>query len=751
MNENSKQLLLSAVSQGAVVFLSASLIARPLTSGETIGQDLDLLLQFFPLFAALLWLARMVLNREVRYEWTSLEAPLAIYAAAIVLSLFRASCLFPALMTAFDWLVDILLFCLIAQAARETGARRNLERVFLATAMVVAVYGLIQRFKGFPEMWEWIERNPDEARRMLGIWDDVNWNDLKSRLGTNEVFSTFLIPNALAGYFLMVIPVLAADLLLSGLGSRVQKLAFGMKCLAMAAVVGCMLLTGAKGAWLCLPVQGVLFLLLLGEHVPGRVRRYGIAGTIAAVALAAALLLLVPPLRERAWALWDSLHVRFGYWETSCVMLRDGLNAVFGVGLANFQEVYPFFKTVTASEVQKAHNHYLQLWTEIGIFGMAAFVAVWALCLFRSLRRPLAEERQDESGKPWTQVSIFFGGLLGFLTVCNFAQPFKSVPSSTDAFLIAAAVFVLWTLYVAADGSNRGAGDSRRETVVRRAGYLAAIAGILLHSLIDFDLSIPGCAQSLWLVGALALSLAASRGTWACALGEVRQGVSMLAVLAVFAGLTLGVLPRVTESEAMKARARDVLSQAVSQRDPQKRAGQLDTAIGDFLAAAARNPIDPDTLFEMGTAYQHVWMTTGDPEAAGMAYDAMKRGIELAPYRAGFHFRLGQFLEILAVKPPAVLESHILPDYESGDVRLPVPRSLLPALAEYQRAADLYPTKPEAWLAVADMLWRIGLKEESLARYKDVLALDDQIHPRWHNLKLPADVRKRVEERLAGP
>jgi len=752
MKDDPKDRLLHIITQSAVAFLCASLIARPLTSGETIGQDLRLLLQFFPLFAVLLWLSRMVLRRELHYVRTSLEVPLAVLVGAMLVSLFRASCLFLALSTGFDWLIDLLLFLLIVQIAQDSSIRRSLERVFLATALVVASYGIIQRVKGFPEMWVWIEQNPLEAKRMLGIWDEVNWNDLKSRLGTNEVFSTFLIPNALAGYFLMVLPVLGVSLWRSRLQGKVGKLAFGMKALAALAVLICMLLTGAKGAWACLPVQAAVFVLLLGDQIPKRPRRLTIIGVAGAVGLGALLLTLVPRLRGYGLALWDSLQVRFGYWDTARVMLCDGVNWLLGVGLANFQEAYPYYKTITASEVQKAHNHYLQLWAEIGILGLAGFVAAWVICGVVSARSPLApREDATPERRAGEQVSLLLGGLLGFVTISNFASPFKSVPSSSDDVVIGAGLFVLWAAYVLFDGARADPEEPEREAALRRAGYLTGLAGMLLHSVIDFDLSVAGCSQSFWLLGGLALSMVAARKVRRRELGDLGQALSMLAGLGVFAALTLGILPRVTESDVRKGRGREALGLALLERDAGKRAVQLSQAVEDFTLAAEQNPIEPDIQFDLGTAYQHLWMTTGKSDAVAKGYAAMKRAIALAPLRAGYHYRLGQFLEMLgAVEDrPSAFEGQILPDYGSGDLGVEITKRWRPALAEYRRAAALYPTKPEAQLAEPDLLWKLKLKDQARARYRVILRLDDQIDPRWRNLKLQEAVRTRVEERVS--
>ena len=465
-------------------------MVRPLTSGYTVGPDLDLLFQLFTLFAGLLWMCGMVLRREATIRLSGLEIPLALYAAFVVASVFRASCLMLALETAFDWIMDLVLFFVVYQVARERGPRRGLERAFLATAMVVAAYGLVQRVKGFPEMADWIRQNELEAKQLLGFWDEVNWNDLHSRLATNEVFSTFVIPNALAGYFLMVLPLLAAALIARAPRTAWGRVSRGAKWLTLLLVCVCMALTGAKGAWACVPVQAIVFLLLLGGNLQTRLRRGIIGAIVVLLAVATALLVLVPPLQSYAYGLWDSLSVRFGYWGTGQVMLADKLNFLFGVGPNNFQELYPFYKTVAASEVQKAHNHYLQLWAEIGLFGLVAFVAAWVLCAYRSIRSQAdrdgaadesvarKEDRRQASGSPKAPDrrqapdrrlspegrSVLIGGAIAFLVACYFGGPFKNVPTSNDQALLAAIFFCLWCFYVFADSVGARASRNRRAT-----------------------------------------------------------------------------------------------------------------------------------------------------------------------------------------------------------------------------------------------------------------------------------------------
>ncbi|MBI2190714.1 MAG: O-antigen ligase family protein [Planctomycetes bacterium] len=751
MPSDSRARVLHLIDRAALVFLAASLTVRPLTSGQIEGVEVAALLQLFPLFAALFWLFRMVLLREVRIAPTGLGVPLLLFAASMVVSVLRASCKFPAMAAAFESLVDLLLFGLVVQVVRDDpDRRRTLERVFLATALVVTLYALHQRVRGFPEMTAWVEQNAGEAQRMLGL-DAINWEDFKSRLGTYEVFSTFMMPNVLAGYFLMVLPLVVVALWTGHAQSGRGRLARAVHAAFLAAVLVALAWTGAKGAWACVPFQAILFVLLLGGQIPRRTRVAAVVALSLGLAAAAALLLAVPRFQGYAAGLADSLQVRFGYWITAWRMLSAGwANFCFGVGLSNFQEAYPVYKTLDASEVQKAHNHYLQLWTEVGAWGLLAFLSAWSIWTLRCLRMPLGSDAGPSGRHRWSDwATPLLGGALGFLTVIAFAQPFKNLPSSTDYGWITAVLFAVWCGYVLLDAAQEQPVTGPREAVFLRAGYLAAAAGILLHSLIDFDLSLGGNSQGLWLLAALAVTLQAEAEPWKARVSPAAQIGLTAAALALFLALTSFLFPRVASSEAHKREARVWLSQALLPGGmPQ--AEPLERAVQALQNAVQENPQDPESFFELATALQYRWLLNPEGRTAEEAYEAYRRGIELAPLRGVYHLHLGQFLDLLAQRPPAFLRTRVLQEYAVGEERPGRPAEFEPALTEYARAAQLYATRPASHLPLADLLWRLDRKDEARARYQEILDLDARIHPRWKNLKLaPAD-RKRAAARAEG-
>ncbi|MBU4512564.1 O-antigen ligase family protein [Patescibacteria group bacterium] len=78
-----------------------------------------------------------------------------------------------------------------------------------------------------------------------------------------------------------------------------------------------------------------------------------------------------------------AVHSRIQIWKTSVEIIKD--NPVLGIGLGNFHNAYLKYlpKTIKSpleQEVIKPHNLYLNLWLEMGLLGLVAFL--WLIVVF---------------------------------------------------------------------------------------------------------------------------------------------------------------------------------------------------------------------------------------------------------------------------------------------------------------------------------------------------------------------------------
>ncbi|MDP2921542.1 MAG: tetratricopeptide repeat protein [Candidatus Omnitrophota bacterium] len=117
--------------------------------------------------------------------------------------------------------------------------------------------------------------------------------------------------------------------------------------------------------------------------------------------------------------------MRVNVWAGSLNIIKS--HPALGVGIGNFEYAYPLYRAEKEKEVTpkgikytKAHNEFLQVWSEMGIFGLLAFLGIIFFILFSSTRE-----------------SVFIIGiraaLIALLTQALF-NPMLTVPTSGFLF-----------------------------------------------------------------------------------------------------------------------------------------------------------------------------------------------------------------------------------------------------------------------------------------------------------------------------
>lgn len=184
---------------------------------------------------------------------------------------------------------------------------------------------------------------------------------------SGRVTSTLENPNVLAEYILLTLPI-AAALLFSAKGFRQKFFAF-LSCGIMAA---CLLLTWSRGAWIGMLVGAVLFIMIY--------HRRSIYLFIAGAASVPFLPFVLPDsIISRITSIGDmgdsSTSYRVYIWRASVKMIGDYFTGGIGVGEGAFRALYPRYSFAGIEAAPHSHNLYLQIWLEIGIFGLLIFAA----------------------------------------------------------------------------------------------------------------------------------------------------------------------------------------------------------------------------------------------------------------------------------------------------------------------------------------------------------------------------------------
>lgn len=320
--------------------------------------------------ALLLRFARGDLQWRVPSALLPLGFLLLVVAAAAVQSLAPAA----SFRNLIIWLTAGLLFWLVADQVRTSRDAAALLGPVLAGAMLMTLWAVYQVFRPPHVEESWVD--PEQAGEVI------------------RVFASMGNPNYLAEYMTLFLPP-AIGLWLQN-PRRQLPLA-----LPVAMMLLTLLLTGSRGGWLATAGALGLFVLL-------RFRRW----TVFLLFGGAALILMAPDaILTRllsAFSLQDTSNLyRVNIWIGVLDMLRKYWVLGVGAGAEAFAKGYQDFM-LAAARAAHAHNVPLQIFAELGIFGLIA--ALWAL--LAALRRPYVVGGDRRSSYILAAVPCALTGLL---------------------------------------------------------------------------------------------------------------------------------------------------------------------------------------------------------------------------------------------------------------------------------------------------------------------------------------------------
>lgn len=260
----------------------------------------------------------------------------------------------------------MLLYGLIVQTV-ET--KEELRRIFLALFLGTAVvcgYGFYQYAAPMDiSGQDWV--------------DQEQFPELKKR-----VFSTLENPNLLAGYLVILLPLVFGAFLNEK--SKITKKAFA---LLLGAVFVCLILTFSRGAWLTLPFM--IFVLGLVHE-----RRW-----LWLLLLLPLGLLFQEGVLERLTSIFNptdtSSMMRLALWQSTITMISD--HPWLGIGWGVYYQVYPLYDFFVQGEtiVCHAHNLYLNIAAEIGLPGLFTFLYLY-LSFIRQAYKAYKQEPKSSIG-----------------------------------------------------------------------------------------------------------------------------------------------------------------------------------------------------------------------------------------------------------------------------------------------------------------------------------------------------------------
>jgi len=176
----------------------------------------------------------------------------------------------------------------------------------------------------------------------------------------------------------------------------------------------------------------------------------------------------------------------------------------------------------------------------------------------------------------------------------------------------------------------------RSNALAINIGAVAAVAALLAHSVVDFNMHIPGNALVFAFIFGLLANPGGANGAEAPAWGSVVMGGRLILPL-LGAAMLIGIIPRY--------RAEDFVEKArIAFRD-----GRYSDCIGLATKAIDAKTIDSECFFYLGEANRMIGMRIQRPAIRkiymGKAIEAYRKGLAILPHDENLWIRLGQALD----------------------------------------------------------------------------------------------------------
>jgi len=362
-----------------LLILLAAIFIRPFISAQAFPN-----LNFIYSAGLLIFLAIFVICKKPSFrKLRVLIDPLILFILALFICLIFSQNKINSLAQLYQYITGLLLF-IAAASLPEDDKLLVIEAIVLA-GLAVSFLAIYQYFLGFRHLSDYLVNN----KLLFPFASDY--------LSRKRVFLPFLTPGILGGYLAMVIPLFLIN------QNRIWLIL--PVCLAL-------FLTGSLGAFLSLFCALIIYFCLGGKIKKSKIILLSglfISITVIFIQRSATRIEHIQP--------FFSTMMRLNYWKEALGIIQA--HPFAGIGLGNFN--------LPASRY--AHNSYLQIWAEMGVLGLLAFIWIAATVLKSGVKN-LAELPYSR------QAACLFVATLVFL-IHNFLD---------FTFFLPEVVFVWWVI-----------------------------------------------------------------------------------------------------------------------------------------------------------------------------------------------------------------------------------------------------------------------------------------------------------------
>ena len=362
------------------------------------------LIEIFFTIAITLFTIKKIIEKDVKFLYNKTHFFLALFFIFSALSLISSGIYFDRSLKALiaKWMEYFLLFIICADTLKEYRIRRNCFFILIGISFFVGIDVFFQRFMG----WEYFRQR--EMVKIVG--------------GLAGVTGPFTHYNDLGAYLVIMLSLAFAQFMVAK--QKIRKFSF---CALTAILAAGLLMTFSRGAWFGAGVAFIIMMLFL--------RRFKIL--LAFICIILLILLVAPDIRERFLFTFQKGGdaTRFMLWRGAWSMIKE--KPFLGKDLGTFMIYMPEY--THQKTIQYAHNSFLQIWAEAGIFGLLAFLLFVTAVLSKAIRSIRANKNFIllgafcgvcgflahsffDSQLYSLQLSILFWFMLGFLSASSQAN-----------------------------------------------------------------------------------------------------------------------------------------------------------------------------------------------------------------------------------------------------------------------------------------------------------------------------------------
>lgn len=293
---------------------------------------------------------------------------------------------------------------------------QNKDSRIIAVLFVVAAGALVckeaiaQHFGGLEYMREKVYTDAgfksfaDYTNFTLEANKDVHTRQFIQKITSPRVFGTFIYPNALGGFIIILFPLCVG--LFKSINLRFAKIFAALVfCLALIA-----LLFSKSKASIVISAGSLMALFWLAQR-GAQISKHFLLITFLSAGIIVVGMLFGGYGSGLSKKFKSTGGARLDYWKAAAKMIRE--NPLVGRGTDGFGKNYLRFKRPGAEDTQLPHNFILNIWVDYGVAGVAGIILALVFPAFMSWKYLL----KNKNSFDWLTASCLVAGT-GFLLHC---------------------------------------------------------------------------------------------------------------------------------------------------------------------------------------------------------------------------------------------------------------------------------------------------------------------------------------------